>query len=165
MFDAWNGFYSIMLKESDRHITTFKGEVQYLRAPQGYIASGDGYTSRYDRLVEGVPRHTKCIDDALLWSSSITEAFHHAASWLDICAREGVVLNIKKYKFAQRTVEFAGFTITESCVKPAPKYTASISEFPRPRSISDIRSWFGLINHICDDQDHVTVPGTAQVQD
>lgn len=29
---------------------------------------------------------TKCIDDALLWSSDITEAFHQAVEWLHICA-------------------------------------------------------------------------------
>ena len=90
IFDAWNGYHSVALAESDRHYTTFItpwGRYRYCSAPQGYIASGDAYTARYDSLVSEVNNKTKCIDDALLWSTSIEDAFHQATEWLDICAR------------------------------------------------------------------------------
>ena len=52
---------------------------------------------------------TKCIDDALLWSDNITEAFHQATEWLDLCATNGITLNPSKFRFACNEVEFAGF--------------------------------------------------------
>ena len=48
--DAWNGYHSVPLRETDRHLTTFItpfGRWRYTRAPQGYLSSGDGYNKRF----------------------------------------------------------------------------------------------------------------------
>ena len=49
---------------------------------------------------------------------------------------------------ARREVEFAGFLITEDRIKPAAKYTAAIRHFPTPSNISEVRSWYGLVNPV-----------------
>ncbi|XP_071500939.1 plexin-A4-like [Diadema antillarum] len=116
--------------------------------PQGYIASGDGYSRRFDEVVADIPRKTKCVDDTLIWSDSIEEAFFQAANWLDTCGRNGITLNPSKFVFAQQTVEFAGFEITPTAVRPCPQFLRAIRDFPTPTSITDIRSWFGLINQV-----------------
>ena len=64
--DAWNGFHSVPLTEEDRHFTTFItpwGRYRYRVAPQGALASGDGYSRRYDEVLADVERKTKCVDD------------------------------------------------------------------------------------------------------
>ena len=43
-------------------------------------------------------------------------------------------------------MDFAGFRVTESDVEPLPKFMESIRNFPTPSSMTDIRSWFGLVN-------------------
>ena len=43
-------------------------------------------------------------------------------------------------------MEFAGFKITNTDVKPCNKYLRSIQDFPTPKNLTDIRSWFGLVN-------------------
>ncbi|XP_046554623.1 uncharacterized protein K02A2.6-like [Haliotis rubra] len=71
VFDAWNGYHSVPIRDEDKHRTTFItpwGRYRYRTAPQGYIASGDGYTRRFDEIVSDVPNKTKCVDDALLCS-------------------------------------------------------------------------------------------------
>ena len=151
VFDAWNGYHSVALHPEDRHLTTFItpwGRYRYKTAPQGYIASGDAYTRRYDEIVAHVPNKTKCIDDALIWSSSIAESFLQAQDWLDICGRHGITLNPSKFRFAMESVDFAGFEITSETVRPCRKYTKAISDFPTPTSLTDVRSWFGLINQV-----------------
>ena len=151
IFDAWNGYHSVALAEEDRHYTTFItpwGQYRYLTAPQGYIASGDAYTARYDALITNIPNKTRCIDDALLWADDIEGSFHQAVEWLHICATNGITLNPEKFRFAEDEVEFAGFTVTPTEVRPASKFTAAIKEFPTPTSITDIRAWFGLVNQI-----------------
>ena len=151
VFDAWNGYHSVRLHDDDKHLTTFItpwGRYRYCVAPQGYIASGDGYTHRYDEIVSGIGNYTKCIDDALLWADSITDSFHQAVQWLDVCGRNGITLNPEKFIFSNSTVDFAGFTITMDSVLPSPKYSDAILNFPIPRNIHDIRSWFGLVNQV-----------------
>ena len=78
VFDAWNGYHSIPLEEGDRHLTTFItpwGRYRYRTAPQGYIASGDGYSRRFDEIASDFPNKTKCIDDTLLWADNLEESF------------------------------------------------------------------------------------------
>ena len=151
VLDAWNGYHSVPIREEDRHLTTFItpwGRYRYKTTPQGYIASGDGYTRRYDALVADINNKTKCVDDALLWANTLEESFHQTVKWLDICGRNGVILNPEKFTFGADTVEFAGFEIGPTDVKPAKHFTKAIREFPQPTSITDIRSWFGLINQV-----------------
>ena len=124
---------SVPLHPEDRHFTTFItpwGRYRYRTAPQGYIASGDGYTRRYDEIV------------------SIEESFFQASNWLDICGRHGITLNPEKFRFAKDDIEFAGFEITNDTVRPCKKYIRAISYFPTPQNLTDVRSWFGLVNQV-----------------
>ena len=78
----------VPISEEDRHLTTFItpwDRYRYKTASQGYIASGDAYTRRYDEIVADIPNKTKCVDDVLLWADSIEESFFQTAQWLDIC--------------------------------------------------------------------------------
>ena len=47
-------------------------------------------------------------------------------------------------------MDFAGFSITMDTVRPCNKYPylQATREFPTPRNITDIRSWFGLVNQV-----------------
>ena len=149
--DAFDGYHTIPLDDKDKHFTTFitpRGRYRYRVAPQGYVASGDGYTRRYDEIIAGFPRKTKCIDDALLYSDSIEEEFFHTVEWLDLCGRNGITLNPSKFVFAKTTVDFAGFEITPTTVRPIKRYLDAIQNFPTPSNVTDVRSWFGLINQV-----------------
>ena len=151
IFDAWNGYHSVPLHKSDRHYTSFItpwGRYRYCVAPQGYISSGDAYTRRFDEVVAEVQQMTKCVDDALLWASTLEESFYQAAKWLDLCGRNGITLNPAKFVFSKETVEFAGFEISMNTVRPCPKIFAAIEKFPTPKNITDLRSWYGLVNQV-----------------
>ena len=151
VFDCWNGYYSVPLHKDDRHLTTFIttwGRYRYKTAPQGYIASGDGYSRRLDEIVAEIPDKTKCIDDTLLWADDIYSSFFQAVDWPDLCGHNGITLNPEKFVFGADAVEFAGFEITMDTVRPCKRYLDAIRDFPTPTSITDVRSWFGLINQV-----------------
>ena len=44
------------------------------------------------------------------------------AHYLDTCGRNGVILNPKKFKFAQETVDFCGYEIGLDYVRPSKKF-------------------------------------------
>ena len=147
--DAWNGYHSVPIMEKDRHITTFItpwGRYRYKVAPQGFLASGDAYTQRFDAIITDFPNKVKCVDDTCMWAENIEQAFYQACRWLDLCGRNGITLNPKKFQFAQETVDFAGLNISSTNIKPGEKYVKSVRDFPTPKDISGARAWFGLIN-------------------
>ena len=151
VLDAWNGYHSLTLSPSARDATTFItewGRYRYLRAPQGYQASGDAYTRRFDDITIDMPRKTRCIDDTILWDESLEASFWHTMEYISHCASNGIVFNPQKFHFAEKEVDFAGFRITEDGMKPTQKMTEAIQSFPTPKNITDIRSWFGMVNQV-----------------
>ena len=149
--DCWNGYHSCPLHEDDRELTTFTtewGRYRYKVAPQGFVAAGDGYNQRYDDLIDGVERKVKQVDDVALWDSDISEHWWRMLDYLEMVGNNGMVLNPEKFEFCQKEIEFAGFVVTETEVKPPKRILDSIREFPTPTNISDVRSWFGLVNQV-----------------
>ena len=53
------GYLSVPLHPDDRHLTTPWGRYQYKMAPQGCIASGDGYSRRSEEISNARLRHLK----------------------------------------------------------------------------------------------------------
>ncbi|KAK2563995.1 Transposon Ty3-I Gag-Pol polyprotein [Acropora cervicornis] len=153
-------------------ITTFItpwGRYRYKMLPQGCIASGDGYSRRFDEIVSHIPNKTKCIDDTLLWGDNLTESFFQAVEWLDICGHHGIILNPDKFVFGSDTLEFAGVNITSTNVRPCKKYLDIICDFPTPTNITDVCSWFGLINQVSNafaaTEPHATLSPITQTWD
>ena len=149
--DAWNGYHSVPLRESDRHLTTFItpfGRWRYTRAPQGFLSSGDGYNRRFAAILFDFMRKERCVNDTVFFDENLEKYWWRTIQFLTLVGWSGIVLNPRKFQFAQRSVDFAGFRISESCVEPLPKYLNAIQQFPTPKNIKDIRSWFGLINQV-----------------
>ena len=155
VLDAWNGFHSIEIREEDRHLTTFlteEGRFRYKRAPMGFLASQDAYTHRYDNIIADVERKTKCVDDTLLWDDrdDLGKHWWRIIDYLILTGSNGVTLHPEpeKFQFSTTSVNFAGFHLSESAVRPLPKYLDAIATFPRPANIQDARSWFGLVTQV-----------------
>ena len=147
--DAWNGYHSVPIREKDRHVTTFItpwGRYRYKVAPQGFLASGDAYNQRFDTIIANINNKVKCVDDTCMWADSVEASFFQACEWLDLCAKNGITLNSKKFQFSQDTVNFAGLQITPTNVTPSEKFLDSIRKFPKPKDITGARAWFGLVN-------------------
>ena len=81
-----------------------------------------------------------------MWAGTVEDSFFQACEWLDLCGRNGITLNPRKFQFAQDTVDFAGVSITPTNVKPLTKFLDSIEKFPTPSDITGARAWFGLVN-------------------
>ena len=95
VLDAWNGFHSVPIRESDRHLTTFItpfGRFRYKVLPQGFKASGDGYTRRYDEIIAEVERKTKAVDDTAFWDET-TDLKSHWWTRNNSQPRENAVLS------------------------------------------------------------------------
>ena len=110
------------VKEEDRHKLTFVtqwGRFRYKVAPQGYLASGDGYTHRFANITEGMENKRSIVDDTLMWSDNIQENFEDVYKLLGVCHTAGLIFNSNKFQFGQDTVEFAGLEVTCQELDPA----------------------------------------------
>ena len=152
VLDNWHGYHSLPLAtEQDMDVTTFIspfGRFRYKTAPQGLKSSGDGFTDRMDRTFSDFERMERCVDDTLIYDTSIEQQFHRTCQFLDRCGNNGIILNPKKFQFAREEVKFVGFTISKTGVRPPAEFLESILSFPTPTNITDVRSWFGMVAQI-----------------
>ena len=149
--DAWNGYHSVPLRASDRHLTTFItpfGRYRYTRAPQGFLSSGDGYNKRFDAILSDFKRKERCVDDTIFYDRGLEKHWWRTIDFLIKVGTSGVVLNPDKFQFARKSVDFAGFRITSETIEPLPRYVNAIKSFPVPKNLTDVKSWFGLINQV-----------------
>ena len=149
VLDALDGYHSFPLDKESQQLTTFItewGRFMYLRMPQGYLASGDAYTHRYDEIIKDNPCKVKIVDNTLLYDYSIEGAFYHTFDFLFHCVRNGIVLNTDKFQVCKDVVQFRDLQITPSEVTPSESMMQAILNFPVPKTITNYRSWFGLVN-------------------
>ena len=149
--DCWNSYHALELDEEASSTTTFiteQGTFQYLRAPQGLWSSGDAYTRQTDDIVRDVEDKRKYVNDTLLFKPSKEELFWRTARYIDKCGRAGIIFKPDKFKFSQEELEFARFHLTRDGFKPTQTTLQSIKNFPVPRNITDVRSYFGLVEQV-----------------
>ena len=117
-------------------------------APQGFLSSDDGYKWRFDAILSTFERKEHCVDDTIHYDSDLEQHWWRTNDLLTRAGQAGIVMNPEKFQFAKKSVNFAGFRVSESSIEPLPKYLDAIRDFPSPTSTTDIRSWFGLVNQV-----------------
>ncbi len=74
-----DGYHSILLEEKSQPLMAFSakwGCVIYLRMLQGYLASVDAYTCRYDEIIKDILLKVKVVNDTLLFDKNIGDGFY-----------------------------------------------------------------------------------------
>lgn len=149
--DAYEGFHSVPIRATDRHKTTFItpwGRLRYKTAPQGYLASGDAYTHRFDKITENVDNVIRNTDDSLLYEPTIEDNYRATASYLSLLGKHGILQNKDKFQFCSKVVKWSGFIIGNNKVSPDPEMTEAIRTFPTPENVTDLRSVYALCNQV-----------------
>ena len=85
----------------------------------------------------------------VLLTDTDTEAyFRKTCQYISLAGKGGIIFNQKKFQFCEGEVKFLGFRVTRDKVLPGFDFIKSVKDFPRPRDITGIRSWFGLTNQL-----------------
>ena len=50
---------------------------------QGYLASGDTDTRKYDETIINIPRKTNCVDDTVLWDEELSNYWWRMIDYLE----------------------------------------------------------------------------------
>ena len=123
-------------------------EYKHKHTPQGYLAATDTYTRRYDNIIWDVPNKVKYVDDTLLYDHGIEAGFNHTWDYLKLCCDKGIIFNKNKFQFYVDSVEFASLKITSSGILPSDHILTAIQDFPTPKTLTDARWWFSLVNQV-----------------
>ena len=148
VFDALKGYWQVELDEDSRHLTTFLtefGRYRYLRAPMGLSASGDEFCLRTDKAIADLPGTKKLVDDILVYAPDHDILLERIIALFKRCQSHGITLAKSKFQYGPE-VKFAGYLVNATGSKPDPSKLAAIRDFPAPKDLTNLRSFFGLTN-------------------
>ena len=149
-FDAAHGYYQVPLDKEGIALTTFllpSGRYRFTRLPMGMANSSDGFCARTDAIFGPIPGFYKIVDDGLLQANTKQELLQNFRTVLERCKANNLNLSIDKLKFGQE-ISFAGYVIGKDGVKPELKKVEAISNFPRPKDLTELRGFLGLANQL-----------------
>ena len=86
------------------------------------------------------------LDDLLIYSDNLKEHKAHVRQVLERLQEAGLFLKPSKCQFHVQEVEFLGFVIGKEGVKMDPAKVQSITSWPVPESVHDVRMFLGLAN-------------------
>ena len=150
-FDASMGYFQVPLDEESQALTTFAtpwGRYKHLRATMGLSSAGDEYNRRGDLALEGINNMEKIVDDVLLYDEDLSQHEKRVRTFLERCRAMGITLNPGKFQFAATEVKFGGHIVGREGTKVDPEKISAIANFPRPKNITDLRSFMGLVEQL-----------------
>ena len=151
VLDAKNGYWQLELDEVSQPLTTFissEGRFCYLRAPQGLLSAGDEFNRRGDVALMGVENVEKVVDDMLVHTETFPEHVKNIVEVLERCRKNKITLSPSKFQFAADEVHFVGYEVGAEGVKADCKKVEAIAKFPQPTNLTQLRSFFGLVNQL-----------------
>lgn len=86
------------------------------------------------------------IDDILIASANLEEHENHLRIVFQRLKEFSLRLKLDKCIFGQTELEFLGHLINRDGFKPIPEKVQVITQFPKPRTVSELRRFLGLAN-------------------
>ena len=149
--DLRSAFFNVPIWPEHRHKTTtlspWGGAFIYNRMAFG-LASGP---STWQRLLETVLKDVKNIfcylDDVLIWGNSKKDHDETLEEVFKKLAENNLALSVDKCKFGQSKVDYLGYSVSTSGIKPLPKKLAALDQFKNPQSQKDVLHFCGALNY------------------
>ena len=87
-----------------------------------FVSSGDGYNRRFAGILSDFEEKEMFLDDTVHFDRDIECHWWRTIDFLEKVGNAGIIVNLKKCRFCQNSVEFAGLRISDERIKPLPKY-------------------------------------------
>lgn len=137
-------------EESKKYVTvnTHRGLYRYNRLPFGVAASAPSIFQRMmESILQGISNICIYIDDILVTGPSEEEHLKTLDLVMTKLEESGIKLKLKKCKFLLETVEYLGHQISAKGVSPTQEKIKAILEAPRPKNVTQLCSFLGMVNY------------------
>ena len=89
-------------------------------------------------------------DDILVCSKNLDEHIDHLRCVLAVLRKEKIYANLKKCSFCMDKVVFLGYVVSAKGIEVDEEKVKVIKEWPTPKSITEVKSFYGLASFIAD---------------
>ena len=148
--DLIMGFYYVRLTSEASWLCTTVlpwGTYRYLRLPMGIKNSPDIFQARMADLMYGLPYVRVYIDNLLvITKGSYEDHLQKLATVFSRLAKAGLKINLPKCHIAKQEVEYLGYWLTPTGIKPQANKVQAIINLESPKTIKQLRRFLGMVN-------------------
>ena len=115
---------------------------------QGLVGAAATFQNVMKIVLSGLSFEICCsyLDDVLVFSRDMQEHQQHLQLIFDRLRSAGLMLHPEKCDFAKTETMFLGHVISGNFIKADPQKTIKVINYPRPTSVEEARSFYGLAN-------------------
>ena len=149
--NALKAFLQIHLTYEASLLTTFnshRGRLRFLWMPFGAKMSQVVFQLWMDAILEQFPGVIGIHDDMVIFGVDQQDHDANLINLLNVCQKEGLVLNSKKLELRRERVTFFGAEYSAQGMHPDPKKVQGITEMTAPTDKQQLQSFLGMVNYI-----------------
>jgi hypothetical protein len=150
--DLLSGYWQIRLSQDAVAKTAFNtrhGKYEFLVMPFGLTNAPATFQTLMNSILR--PYIDKFVlvylDDILIYSNSEEEHIEHLRLVFEALRGVGLFARPLKCTFNKPTVEFCGHIVGQGVVRVVDSKVRVIQEWPRPKTVHDVRQFYGLCNY------------------
>lgn len=128
-------------------ITTPFGLYEFVGMPLGLRNASQTFQRHMDNLLRDLPFTACYIDDLIIMSKSKEEHYRHLEIVFKRLLDNRLTINLDKCQIARETILYLGFTVDAHGYRPPQKKVDAIVNFPKPKTIHDLRRFIGMLNY------------------
>jgi len=150
--DLQSAFYQVEVEEADKAKTAFTtplGLYEFNRMPFG-LCNGP---ATYQRLMQRVLHEETFqmllvyLDDIVVFSRTEVEMLARLEVVFRKLQQVGLKIEVRKCHFFKTKVKFLGHEVSEEGVNTDPEKVRAAREWPRPRTVRELRSFLGFASY------------------
>ena len=147
--DAASAYWSMPLEEADKEKTAFavpRGKYEFNVTPYGLCNAGASYQRMMDVSLSGLPaeRILAYMDDIVIFTKTFEEHLQSIETVFERMKESNIALKLSKCIFASHKVDFLGFELSNSGIRPQSRLTDAISKFEQPKTKKELKGFLGL---------------------
>ena len=150
--DLSSGYWQVQLDEQDKAKTAFttgRGLYQFCVMPMGLVNAPPTFQHLMQLVLQGLSWKTCLVylDDIIVYSPSFSVHLEHLREVFDRIRAANLKLKPSKCCFAQQEVTFLGHVVSAAGVKPDPRNTDKVRDWPVPKNPAEARAFVSLCSY------------------
>lgn len=147
ILDMSSAYWQVSLAKEDRPKTAFStnsGHYEFNVMPFGLTNAPATQQEAMRRILRGIPKVNVLLDDVIIHGRNNEETLCRLEEVFKRFRERQLRLKMKKCAFLKKSIRYLGFVISENGKEMDPAKTVAIRDYPKPRSVKELRSFLGM---------------------